>query len=64
MNSRVTNLETPALLLERAKLERNLARMSAHVARLGARLRPHVKTAKSFEVLRRAVEPGAGGITV
>lgn len=62
--SAIASLETPALLLERARLDRNLARMSAHVARLGAQLRPHVKTAKSLEVVRRAVAPGAGGITV
>ena len=57
-------LETPALILDRAKLERNLARMSGHITSLGTRLRPHVKTAKSFDVVRRAVEPIAGGITV
>ena len=57
-------LETPALILDRAKLDHNLARMSAQVTRLGTHLRPHVKTAKSLDVVRRAVAPGAGGITV
>ena len=57
-------LETPALLLDRAKLDRNLARMQTRIAGLGARLRPHVKTAKAVDVVRRAVQPGAGGITV
>ena len=55
-------LETPALILDRARLERNLARMRAKVT--GARLRPHVKTSKSLDVVRRAATPGADGITV
>ncbi len=57
-------LETPALLLDRAKLDRNLARMQARITGLGAQLRPHVKTAKAVDVVKRAVQPGAGGITV
>ena len=57
-------LETPALILDRAKLDHNLVRMGSHVTRLGAHLRPHVKTSKSIDVVRRAVAPGAGGITV
>ena len=60
----LSELETPVLILDRAKLDRNLARMSRHITGLGARLRPHVKTSKSVEVVRRAVAPGAGGITV
>ena len=57
-----SELETPALILDRVKLDRNLARMRAKVT--GARLRPHVKTSKSLDVVKRAVPPGAGGITV
>jgi len=68
MISAATQLETPALLLDRAKLDRNLARMSERIAGLGAKLRPHVKTAKSIEVVQRAVKPAghekSGGITV
>ena len=58
-------LPTPCLLLDRAKLERNLARMRTRLRRFGVSLRPHLKTAKSIEVARRALgdEPG-GGITV
>ena len=60
----LSELETLALILDRAKLDRNLTRMDNHVTRLGARLRPHVKTAKSPDVVRRAVDPGAGDIAV
>lgn len=57
-------LETPALLLDRSKLDRNLERMNAHIRGLGGVLRPHVKTAKSIDVVRRALRDTPGGITV
>lgn len=57
-------LETPALLVERAALERNLTRMQARADALGVRLRPHVKTHKSAALWRRQAELGARGITV
>ncbi|MCR3954536.1 alanine racemase, partial [Aeromonas hydrophila] len=49
--------------LDRRRLDANLLRMREHVARLGVSLRPHMKTAKSAEVARRAL-PQGGGITV
>jgi D-serine deaminase-like pyridoxal phosphate-dependent protein len=60
----LNELETPALVLDRAKLDRNLERMSAHIRSLGGVLRPHVKTAKSIDVVRRALRDTPGGITV
>ena len=57
-------LETPALLLDRSKLDGNLERMSAHIRGLGGVLRPHVKTVKSIDVVRRALRDTPGGITV
>jgi D-serine deaminase-like pyridoxal phosphate-dependent protein len=60
----LTELETPALVLDRSKLDRNLERMSAHIRGLGGMLRPHVKTAKSIDVVRRALRDTPGGITV
>ena len=60
----LTELETPALVLDRGKLDRNLGRMSAHIRGLGCELRPHVKTAKSIDVVRRALRDTPGGITV
>ena len=60
----LTELETPALLLDRAKLDRNIARMRTQLTGLGGvSHRPHLKTAKSIEVARLVA--GAGGpITV
>lgn len=61
---RLTDLETPALVLDRSRLARNSARMRERLAGLGVPLRPHVKTAKSIDVVRMAVEGQPGGITV
>jgi D-serine deaminase-like pyridoxal phosphate-dependent protein len=60
----LTDLETPALVLDRNILDRNIARMREHLTELKATLRPHVKTAKSMDVVRRALERQPGGITV
>jgi D-serine deaminase-like pyridoxal phosphate-dependent protein len=61
---RLTDLETPALVLDRSRLARNIARMRERLVGLGVPLRPHVKTAKSIDVVRLAVEGQPGGITV
>ena len=57
-------LETPCLVLERGRLERNIARMRDHLAKLKVALRPHVKTAKSYDVARLALDGQPGGIAV
>lgn len=43
-------LSTPALLLDKDRLDRNLARLSLRMAGQGVVLRPHMKTAKSIDV--------------
>ena len=48
----IFDLPTPALLLDRTRLQRNAERMRAKVRQLGVTLRPHVKTAKSIDVHR------------
>jgi D-serine deaminase-like pyridoxal phosphate-dependent protein len=62
--TRMAELRTPSLLLDRARLDRNLARMAERMRRLGADLKPHLKTAKSAEIARRATAGFSGGITV
>lgn len=57
-------LETPRLVLDAARMEANVARLKAHLATLGVRLRPHVKTCKSIEVARGLMEGPSGPITV
>ena len=56
----ITELETPALLLERGRMTRNIARMREQLSRLGVNFRPHVKTAKCVEVAL-AMSGGAPG---
>ena len=57
-------LDTPALLLDAERLERNCERMRRRLQAYGVTLRPHVKTAKSVEVARRALDAPTGPITV
>lgn len=58
------DLPTPCLVLDRTILKRNIAAMASALARHGVPLRPHMKTAKSIDVARLAVEGQSGGITV
>jgi D-serine deaminase-like pyridoxal phosphate-dependent protein len=60
----LTDLETPALVVDRPRLTHNIERMRGRLAGLGVPLRPHVKTAKSVDIVRLAVEGQPGGITV
>src|SRR5689334_3951263 len=60
----IDDLPTPALILDRAVLSRNLRRMSDRLSAAGVMLRPHLKTAKSVTIGRMAVEGHDGRITV
>lgn len=57
-------LETPCLLLDADILQANVDRMRRHIDGLGVTLRPHLKTAKSLAVARRAMAGPAGPATV
>lgn len=57
-------LETPSLILDRSRLEANIAAMSARMKKHGVDLRPHLKTAKSVDVARLATAAHSGAITV
>jgi D-serine deaminase-like pyridoxal phosphate-dependent protein len=57
-------IPTPAALIEIDRLQGNCDRMLEHVHALGSRLRPHMKTLKSIEAARLAVDPRHGGIAV
>jgi D-serine deaminase-like pyridoxal phosphate-dependent protein len=58
------DIETPALLLDTSRTNRNIARMQTHIQKLGVRFRPHLKTNKSIDVTRRLFEGGTGPVTV
>src|SRR5260221_13621069 len=60
----ICDLPTPALFPCRAILRSNLNRMSDRLRTAGVVLRTHLKTAKSVQVGRMAVEGHDGRITV
>lgn len=59
-----SGFETPAVMVERPVLERNIARAAA-IARTagGAALRPHIKTHKSVRIAQLQIAAGAAGVT-
>ena len=64
MGTPLAQLETPALLLDPARMDRNIARMRERTRHHGVTLRPHVKTNKSIDVTRRMLEQPLGPVTV
>jgi D-serine deaminase-like pyridoxal phosphate-dependent protein len=58
----VEELETPVLVIDLAVMERNLDRMMTTIGRSGARLRPHLKTAKSPAIAHLMLRAGAVGV--
>lgn len=57
-------INTPEILIDVAKLEKNIARVAQRVAGQGLKLRPHAKTHKMHEVAQRQLDAGASGLTV
>jgi D-serine deaminase-like pyridoxal phosphate-dependent protein len=57
-------IDTPALLLDAEKLDRNCRAMRERLGRHRVAMRPHVKTAKNVEVAQRALGAPTGAITV
>ncbi len=60
----IEDLDTPAALIDEARLQHNVQRLQQRLQTLGVRLRPHVKTAKCLAVAERQRAAGAQGITV
>ena len=60
---RIAEVDTPSLLLDIERVERNIATMARFFTGVGAELRPHFKTPKCPEVARLQLEAGAIGIT-
>ena len=57
-------LPTPLALLDARRMQRNIDAMQARIDGLGVKLRPHVKTGKAIEIVRRLRAAGASGVTV
>ena len=48
----LTHLPTPAALIDRAQMQRNIQHMQQRMDALGVRFRPHVKTSKCWPVVQ------------
>ncbi|MBV9354759.1 MAG: alanine racemase [Chloroflexi bacterium] len=57
-------LDTPAVVVDLDRLERNVQAMAERARAAGVALRPHVKSHKTVEIARRQLGAGAAGITV
>lgn len=57
-------VETPAVLIDRGRLERNIAGMAEFAAAHGLSLRPHAKTHKITEIAGLQLAAGATGLSV
>jgi D-serine deaminase-like pyridoxal phosphate-dependent protein len=60
----IDRLETPCLVIDEARMTRNIDRLKVRLDRLGATLRPHLKTCKSVEIARRLMPSPQGPATV
>lgn len=55
-------LQTPALVIDLDRLERNIAKMAEHAKRHGISLRPHAETYKSAAIAKLQIAAGALGV--
>jgi D-serine deaminase-like pyridoxal phosphate-dependent protein len=60
----ISDLETPAVIVDLDVMDRNLSRMADYCRAHQLRLRPHTKTHKIPELAKRQIAGGATGITV
>jgi D-serine deaminase-like pyridoxal phosphate-dependent protein len=60
----VSEIDTPAIVVDLDVMERNLERVACYARDHGLRLRPHTKTHKSVSLARRQLALGAAGLTV
>lgn len=58
------DLDTPALIVDRAAMEENMRRMQSYADAHGVRLRPHTKTHKTPALALMQRRAGCAGITV
>jgi D-serine deaminase-like pyridoxal phosphate-dependent protein len=60
----ITELNTPAALVDTACMQRNIDLMQSRMNSLGVAFRPHVKTTKCLPIAKAQIDAGARGITV
>lgn len=59
----VSELDTPCLVVDIQRLDRNIRDVQARVSAAGLALRPHAKAHKIAEITRRQIAGGAVGVT-
>lgn len=62
--TKLSDLQTPALILDRGKLKSNIARMHDKFLPTNVTLRPHAKTAKNINIMRYVLNGQKEKITV
>jgi D-serine deaminase-like pyridoxal phosphate-dependent protein len=60
----LSQLATPAAVIDVPRMQRNIVRMQQRMNELGVKFRPHVKTSKCVPVAQAQMAAGAQGITV
>ena len=60
---KISQIETPALIVDRSAFRENMAAMDRLLAQTSMKLRPHYKSHKSVAIARLQLEAGAKGIT-
>lgn len=64
MKDQISNIDTPALLLDLDKMEANIKDIANFANEVKVAVRPHIKTHKSVRIASKQIEAGAVGITV
>jgi D-serine deaminase-like pyridoxal phosphate-dependent protein len=64
MPTSLADLDTPSLVVDLDRMERNIARMAAIAHAAGVALRPHAKTHKTPQIGHRQRAAGSPGLTV
>ena len=64
MSTPLSQLNTPAALVDTQRIQRNIALMQNRMNTLGVAFRPHVKTTKCLPIVQAQMAAGARGITV
>ncbi|MDA4134142.1 MAG: alanine racemase [Thaumarchaeota archaeon] len=62
MAKQLSEVDTPALILDLDRMEQNIKRMSRFAKECGVSLRPHVKTHKSPEIAKIQLAAGSKGV--
>lgn len=64
MDESFKSIDTPALMLDLDKMEKNINDIAHFAKRVDVAVRPHIKTHKSVMIAKKQLEAGAVGVTV